>query len=88
MPPIASMNAVRNRVWYAYKYIEYLTFEVEALRKDEATAMGEVRNAISLLIQDKLFKIENAVIHLSQNVLNETLPTTDEDWRLREIRYQ
>jgi len=84
----ATMNEVRNKVWYAYKFVERLTFEVETLRKDEATATGEVRNAIALLIQDKLYKMENAVLLLSHNVLHETLPETDEDWRLREIRHQ
>lgn len=88
MPDDATMNQIRNKMWYAYKYVERLTFEVETLRKDETTATGEVKNAISLLIQDKLFKIENAVIHLSHNILNRTLPTEEEDWRLREIRYQ
>jgi hypothetical protein len=88
MPDTATMNEVRNKMWYAYKYVERLTFEVETLRKDETTATGEVRNAIALLIQDKLFKIENAVIHLSHNILHETLPDNNEDWRLREIRHQ
>ena len=87
MPDTATMNEIRNKMWYAYKYVETLTFEVETLRKDETTATGEVKNAIALLIQDKLFKIENAVIQLSHNILNETLPNNNEDWRLREIRY-
>lgn len=85
MPDDATMNQIRNKVWYAYKYIERLTFEIETLRKDETTATGEVKNAISLLIQDKLFKIENAVIQLSNNILNRTLPSEEEEWRLRAL---
>ena len=72
---------IRNRVWRVYKYIETLTYEIEGLRHDESTSTGEVRNAIALLIQDKYFKIENAIIHLSHHILQDTLP--EADWMRR-----
>lgn len=83
--PEQTMESIRRKMWSATRYVERLTYEVETLRKDEETAMGEVKNAISLLIQDKLYKIENAVLQLSNNVLNSTIPEAENDWRLRAV---
>jgi uncharacterized protein YoxC len=69
----ADMNAVRQKVNAVRTAVQRLSFDVERLRKDMEQTTGECRNAYRLVIQDKIRKIEHAVVLLSHSVMDHTI---------------
>jgi len=69
----ADMFAVRKKVEDVSDVVGRLTREIEGLRKDMEQTTGEAKDAYRLVIQDKIRKIENAVVCLSHSVIDKTI---------------
>ena len=69
----ADMNVVRQKVNAVRTLVNRLSHEIERLRRDSTETTGEARNAYRLVIQDKMRKLEHAVICLSHSVIDHTL---------------
>jgi outer membrane murein-binding lipoprotein Lpp len=69
----ADMNAIRQKVNAVRTAVQKYSFEIERLRKDMEQTTGEARNAYRLVIQDKMRKMEHAVVCLSHSVIDHTI---------------
>lgn len=70
---VADMNVVRQKVEDVKELVFRLSYEIEALREGMKHSTGECLNAYRLVIQDKIRKIEHAVVCLSHSVIDHTL---------------
>lgn len=69
----ADMNAIRQKVNAVRTAVQRYSHQIERLRKDMEQTTGEARNAYRLVIQDKMRKMEHAVICLSHSVVDHTI---------------
>ena len=68
----ADLSILRKKVDDVRHLVYTTTHEIERLRMDMGNSTGEALNAYRLVIQDKLRKMEHALVCMSQSILDHT----------------